>query len=59
MVFENKLIGDYQMGFKKDARPTDHIFVLKSAIDKYLGNGKKKMYACFVDYRKAFDNIWR
>ena len=58
MVLENKLIGDYQIGFKKDARPADHIFVLKSAIDKYLGNGKK-MYACFVDYQKAFDNIWR
>ena len=58
MVLENKLIGDYQIGLKKDARPADHIFVLKSAIDKYLGNGKK-MYACFVDYQKAFDNIWR
>ena len=58
MVLENKLIGGYQIGFKKDARPADHIFVFKSAINKYLGNGKK-MYACFVDYRKAFDNIWR
>ena len=58
MVLGNKLIGDYQIGFKKEARPADHIFVLKSAIDKYLGNGKK-MYACFVDYQKAFDNIWR
>ena len=58
MVFENKLIGDYQIGFKKDARPSDHIFLLKRAIDKYLGN-VKKMYAWFVDYQKAFDNIWR
>ena len=58
MVFENKLIGDYQIWFKKDPRPADHFFVLKSAIDKYLGNGKK-MYVCFVDYQKAFDNIWR
>ena len=58
MVLENKLIGDYQIGFKKDARLADHIFVLKNAIVKYLGNGKK-IYACFVDYQKAFDNIWR
>ena len=43
MVFENKLIGDHQIGFKKDARPADHILVLKSAIGKYLGNGKKNV----------------
>ena len=42
MVFENKLIGNNQIGFETDARPADHIFVLKSGIDKYLGNGKKK-----------------
>ena len=45
MVFENKLIGDYQIAFKKGAKPADHIFVLKSAIDKYLGNGKNNV--CF------------
>ncbi len=55
---ENNLIGDYQIGFKKGARPSDHIFVLKSAIDRYLENGKK-LYACFVDFQKAYDNVWR
>ena len=58
MITDQKLIGDYQIGFKKGTRPADHIFVLKSAIDKYLGDGKK-IYACFVDYEKAYDNVWR
>ena len=58
MILENNLIGDYQIGFKKYTRPADHIFVLKSVIDEYLGNGKK-MYECFIDYQKTYDNIWR
>ena len=33
------------------------MFVLKSVIDKYTKqNGK--LYACFVDLRKAFDKVW-
>ena len=58
ILAKNKIIGDYQIGFKEKYRPADHIFVLKSVIDKYLGNGKK-VFACFIDYEKAYDNIWR
>ena len=35
------------------------IFVLKSLINKYIHKNKNKMYACFVDLRKAFDSVWR
>jgi hypothetical protein len=35
------------------------IFVLKSLINKYIHKNKKKIYACFVDLRKAFDSVWR
>ena len=58
ILVQNKIIGDYQIGFKEKCRPADHIFVLKNIIDKYLGNGKK-VYACFIDYEKAYDNVWR
>ena len=34
------------------------MYVMKILIDKYA-RGKNKLYACFVDLRKAFDSIWR
>jgi hypothetical protein len=45
-----------QIGFTKDSRPSDHMFVLKTLIDKYL-HKKEKLFACFVDFRKAFDTV--
>ena len=40
LLTENKAIGDYQIGFKKNSRTADHVYVLKSIIDKYIENGK-------------------
>ena len=57
-VVENKLIGDHQIGFKKGTRPADHLLLLKSITGHYMQNGKK-VFACFVDYKKAYDNDWR
>lgn len=48
-----------QIGFLPKHRTTDHIFTLHTLIQKYvLQKMKEKMYACFVDLRKAFDLIW-
>ena len=49
-----------QAGFRKNFRTTDHIYVLKTIIDKYVFNSTKggKIYACFIDLRKAFDTVW-
>ena len=52
------IIRKEQIGFEKDSRPADHLFVLKTLIDSY-NNKNKKIYACFVDFRKAFDSVWR
>ena len=51
-------IGPEQAGFKKDHSTLDRIFVLKTVIDLYLSN-KERLYACFVDYEKAFDKVDR
>lgn len=40
----------------KKCRTADHMFVLKTIIDKYL-HKKDKIYACFVDFKKAFDTV--
>ena len=55
-IENNNLINENQIGFKTKSRTSDHVFVLKSLIDKYLTNGNK-LYTCFVDFRKAFDSV--
>lgn len=47
-----------QLGFSKKCRTSDHILTLKTLVDKYT-QGKNKLYACFIDYQKAFDSVWR
>ena len=35
----------------------DHMFVLKTLIDKYTNKGGDKLFTCFVDFKKAFDSV--
>ena len=46
------------MGLKKSYRTADHIFVVKTPINKYL-HKEKKSYLCFVDFKKACNIVWR
>ena len=55
---ENDLIQCNQIGFRKGYRTSDHVFVMKTLIDKYLNTGKR-LYMCFIDFKKAFDTVWR
>ena len=54
----SNLINHGQIGFKKSNITTDHVFTLKSLINKYVYDNKKKLYTCFIDFKKAFDSIW-
>lgn len=54
---ENQVITNVQIGFTKNARTSDHMFVLKSLIDKYTNMKGGKLYTCFVDFQKAFDSV--
>jgi hypothetical protein len=42
---------------KKKARTSGHIFVLKTLIDKYINRKGGKLFACFINLRKAFDTV--
>ena len=48
-----------QLGFSKGAQTNDHVLTLKTLVDKYTKKKKVKLYACFVDLRKAFDTVCR
>ena len=58
IVNQHNLISDNQIGFKPNCRTADHLFTIKSIIEDYKIK-KKKLYAGFIDLRKAFDTIWR
>ena len=42
-----------QIGFLPNNRRADHVFTLRTLIDKYVHNHNEKIYACFVDFKKA------
>ena len=54
----NNLYNNLQAGFRPGYRTTDHIYTLKTILNKYLFKNKQKIYACFVDFSKAFDMVW-
>ena len=47
-----------QRGFTKGSQCNDHIFTLHTILEKYKRK-KKKIYAVFIDLRKAFDLVCR
>ena len=56
---ETKLINENQTGFRKNYSTLDHVFLLKNLIDLNVKNDKQKLYCAFIDYKKAFDTVWR
>ena len=54
---KHNIIDDCQIGFTKKARTSDHMFILRTLIDKYCIANKTKLFACFVDFKKAFDTV--
>ena len=55
----NNIINKEQIGFMKKSRTSDHMFILRTLIDKMKMKmiGKSKLFCCFVDFRKAFDTV--
>jgi len=54
----NDLRAKGQVGFRKDFRTTDNLFILCTLTEQARFQ-KKKLYTCFVDFKKTFDNVPR
>ena len=52
------LVSENQIGFKQNSRTSDHILTLKSVTD-FQKSRNEKVFATFIDLRKAFDTVWR
>ncbi len=57
-ILDNKILTKNQIGFLPGFRTADHIYVLKTIITKYTKN-KGKLYAAFIDFKKAYDLVNR
>ena len=53
----NSIIVKEQIGFQKKSRTSDHMFILRTLIDKYTNISKGRLYSCCVDFRKTFDTV--
>jgi hypothetical protein len=52
------LLPEFQFGFRKSLSTSSAVAILKQCIEYAFGK-KKRVFACFVDYRKAFDLVNR
>lgn len=52
------LITNSQTGFRKGFSTADNIFVINSLIEM-MKSKSKKLFCVFVDYKQAFDSVWR
>ena len=55
---EVDLIDPCQAGFRKGYSTAENIFVINSLIDLLKAQGKK-LYCTFIDFKQAFDKVWR
>ena len=56
---ENNVLHKNQLGYQKDHRTEDSIFILHTLFEKYVTRNKQKLFVAFVDFRKFFDSINR
>jgi hypothetical protein len=52
-------IPNAQAGFRVGYSTTDNIFCLHVLIDIYIYVVWEKLYCTFIDFKKAFDTVWR
>ena len=55
---KSDIINGSQSGFRKHFSTSDNLFILKTLMD-ISQSSKKKLFCCFVDFKQAFDTVWR
>ena len=58
-VIENNILSKEQVGFVAGNRTSDAHIILNNLLELYCHKRDKKIFSCFVDFRKAFDSIPR
>ena len=55
----NRILTPSQLGFVQGNRTSDPHIILHNLQQKYCHRANKRLYGCFVDFSKAFDNVPR
>ena len=58
-VIENNILSKEQLGFVAGNRTSDAHIILNNLLELYCHKRGKKIFSCFVEFRKAFDSIPR
>ena len=58
-VLEKGIISKNQLGFMPGNRCSDALIILFNLFNRYCLQNGKYIYACFVDFKKAFDTVPR
>ena len=58
-ALEKKILKAEQLGFLQGNRTSDAHVIINTLIQSYCHKNGKKIFACFVDFKKAFDTIPR
>jgi len=53
-----EVLSEAQAGFRPGRSTVDQIFTLRQLAEKY-SEFSKQLFVCYVDFRKAFDSVWR
>ena len=54
----NQVLNKEQIGFMTNNRTPDHVLTMRSVVNRYVGDQNRRVYACFIDFKKAFDTVW-
>lgn len=55
-MYDAKLQGEEESGFRKHYSTTEHMFTLR-ILTHFFVSQKRKLFCAFIDYRKGFDYV--
>ena len=58
-VSDNGILSPFQIAFWKGFRTSDHVFLLKTLVNKITKQRGGKVFAAFIDFKKAYDTVNR
>jgi sorting nexin-29 len=56
--YAEEIMGDYQLGFRRNRSTTDHILCIRQILEKKWEHNEA-VYQLFIDFKKAYNSVRR